>query len=299
MDRERSLSRREFDDVMRRAAELAASDPEDADREIPESEVLRIAREVGLSERHVRRALAEVRSGPVPAAGLLDRVYGSTVIRASRLVPEGRRDLGRKLDEFLVGGQLLEPVRRTPGRLQYRPSVDWMSQVARAASSMSKRYYVASAKSVDVSLEELEPGQEQPRTLVEFRVDAGIRDDYVVGGTLGGGGAGAVGGAAVGLGLKALVPVALAIPAGVVTGGLLAAGAVWISTHYHRKRLAEVHTEVEGILDKLELGESLKPPPPSWQRWVKRQFHGARDILSGFGVTEEDEADDDGSETSW
>lgn len=299
MERDRSLSRREFDDVMRRAAELAASDPEDAEREISETEVLRIAREVGLSERHVRRALAEVRSGPIPATGLLDRIYGSRVVRASRVVPGERRELARKLDEFLVGGQLLEPVRRTPGRLQYRPSVDWMSQVARAASSMSKRYYVASAKYVEVRLEELEPEGGTSRSLVEFRVDAGIRDDYVVGGALGGGGAGALGGAATGLGLKVLVPLALAVPAAIVAGGALAAGGVWISTRYHRKRLVEVYTEVEGILDRLELGESLKPPPPSWQRWVKRQFHGARDILSGLGTDGEDDSDDDGSEASW
>lgn len=297
MDPEKRLSREEFDDVMRRAADLAASDPDDADQGIPETEVLRIAREVGLSERHVRRALSEVRSGPLPPSGVLDRIYGSTVVRASRVVPGTRKELARKLDEFLVGGQLLEPIRRTPAHLQYRPSVDWMSQVARAASSMSKRYYVASAKHVEIGLEEVEVDEgEEARTLVEFQVDAGIRDDYVAGGTLGGGGAGAVGGASVGMGVATWAPLALAIPAGIVVGGAILAGGVWISTRYHRKRLVEVHTEVEGILDKLEMGESLKPPPPSWQRWVKRHFHGARDILAGLGGDQEyDELDDEGS----
>lgn len=295
MDPDKRLSREEFDDVMRRAAELAASDPDDADEGIPEGEVLRIAREVGLSERHVRRALTEVRSGPVPAGGFLDRIYGSTVVRASRVVPGARKELARKLDEFLVGGQLLEPVRRTPGHLQYRPSVDWMSQVARAASSMSKRYYVASAKDVEVGLEEVESSEDgDPRTLVELRVDAGIRDDYVAGGTLGGGGVGVAGGVAVALGLETLVPLTLAVPAGVAVGAVLLAGGVWISTRYHRKRLVEVHTEVEGILDKLETGRSLKPPPPSWQRWVKRHFHGAREMLTGLGTEEEyDEMDNE------
>lgn len=295
MDPGKRLSRREFEDVMRRATELAASDPDDADQGISEREVLRIAREVGLSEDHVRRALSEIRSGPVPASGLLDRIYGSTVIRASRVVPGSRKELARKLDEFLVGGQLLEPVRRNPAHLQYRPSVDWMSQVARAASSMSKRYYVASAKHVEVGLEEVEVEEgEGPRTLVEFQVDAGIRDDYVGGGLLGGGGAGAIGGASVGMGVATWAPLALAIPAGIVVGGALLAGGVWISTRYHKKRLMEVYTEVEGILDKLEMGESLKPPPPSWQRWVKRHFHGARDMLAGLGGEERyDEEDED------
>ena len=38
--------------------------------------------------------------------------------------------------------------------------------------------------------------------------------------------------------------------------------------------MAEVRSEVEGVLDALETGASLEPPPPSWRRWVKRYFHG-------------------------
>jgi hypothetical protein len=42
-----------------------------------------------------------------------------------------------------------------------------------------------------------------------------------------------------------------------------------------------VRDEVEGILDRLEARDSLEPPPSSWRRWVKRNFHGmARDLLS-------------------
>jgi hypothetical protein len=33
---------------------------------------------------------------------------------------------------------------------------------------------------------------------------------------------------------------------------------------------------MEGILDRLESGESLEPPPASWRRWVQRHF---RDFL--------------------
>jgi hypothetical protein len=42
----------------------------------------------------------------------------------------------------------------------------------------------------------------------------------------------------------------------------------------------DVRTEIEGVLDTLERGASLEPPPPSWRRWVKRHFHGvARDLM--------------------
>ena len=43
-----------------------------------------------------------------------------------------------KIDEFMVAGQLLQLVRKGVSILQYRPAVDWASQIARAASSTSK-----------------------------------------------------------------------------------------------------------------------------------------------------------------
>ncbi|RMH12724.1 MAG: hypothetical protein D6701_13175, partial [Gemmatimonadetes bacterium] len=58
---ERRISRREFEAVIQRAAELASSEPEAGDAGFTEAEVLRIARDVGLSPHHVERALAEVR----------------------------------------------------------------------------------------------------------------------------------------------------------------------------------------------------------------------------------------------
>ena len=46
-----SLTREEFDAVIRRAAELAASDPDAGEGQLSEVELYRIAGEVGLSER--------------------------------------------------------------------------------------------------------------------------------------------------------------------------------------------------------------------------------------------------------
>jgi hypothetical protein len=69
-----------------------------------------------------------------------------------------------------------------------------------------------------------------------------------------------------------------------VGAGVVAAGGVFvfinrIMAHYHRKKWLEVRAEVEGVLDQLESGESLEPPPPSWRKWVERQFHGARRLF--------------------
>lgn len=272
----RSLTRREFDAVIRRAAELAESDPDTPEGLVSEGELLRIAREVGLDESHVRHALAEVRGGG-GGTGPIDRLFGPSRIGASRVVPGRPELLADQLDEFLVANQLLQPVRRTPELLMYRPAVDWASQLARAASFSSRKYYIASASSVEVHLETVE----DERTLVEFTIDPGMRGDDVasaaVFGSLGGGGAGLL----TAWGLASVAPLGLAVGVGVVIAGGLFGVISYGVGRSHKKKLIQVRAETEGVLDSLEMGASLEPPPASWRRWVKRNFHGvARDLMS-------------------
>lgn len=276
MDSRRSLTRREFDEVIRRATELASHESDAG--ELSEDELFRIARDVGLPERHVRTALAELRTGRVGTGrgGALDRVFGPETVRAMRVVPGSPSALAHVLDEFLVAGQLLQSIRRSDRVLQYRPAVDWISQVARAASSTSKRYYVASARSVEVRLE---PADDGDGTLVELEVDPGTRGDSVAGsvfgGLLGGGGAGV----GVGFLVASTLPPELAAGVGAVVASACAVAITWAVGRSHKRKLGDVRDEVEGILDRLEAGEGLEPPPPSWRRWVKRHFHGARRLL--------------------
>lgn len=273
----RSLTRQEFDAVIRRAVELATNESEGSEGALTESEVFRIAREVGLSDRHVRQALSDVRM-EAPASGFLDRIFGPAQVRAARVVPGSPSALAGQLDDFLVGTQLLQRVRRSPSLLQYRPSVDWASQLARAASFTQKKYYVASAKSVEVRLEALEEGY----THVELWVDPGTRGDSMAGAFVGGG----VAGTALGVGTAVMIVmsgggVLLGVGAGVALGGGLTGGITSGVGSSHKRKLLEVQAELEGLLDRLEHGESLEPPPASWRSWVKRQFHGvARDLLS-------------------
>lgn len=273
------LTRREFDDVIRRATELAARESDAGEGALEETELLRIAKEVGLPERHVRMALAEVRSGggrvPTPA-GALERVFGPECVRAARVIPGTPHGLATKLDGFFVAGQLLQAVRRSDHHLQYRPAVDWMSQVARAASAASRNYYVAAARSVEVRLQESAEGE----TLVDIEVDPGTRGE-----SIGGAAAGALGGLVAGVGAAfGMLFVAspdLAVASGaLVSLGLGAGAATWAGSR-HRRKLRDVHAEVEGVLDRLERGDALEPPPPSWRRWVMRHFHGvAKDFLN-------------------
>ncbi len=272
------LTRREFDAVIRRAAELASTEGAGGEAALTEGELLRIAGEVGLPEAHVRQALSEVRSGEV-GGGVLTRIFGPATVRASRVIPGDPEGLSKKIDEFLVGNQLLQPVRRGVSLLQYRPAIDWASQVARAASFSSQRYYIASAKAVEVRLEQLD----DERILVEFLVDPGTRGDDIAGAALGGGAAGGAAGFFSAVAIASTAPLALAVGAGVAIGAGVWSGIGWSVGLSHKRKHQEVRAEVEGVLDALERGLSLEPPPPSWRRWVKRHFHGVAKDLMGDG----------------
>ena len=271
----KGLTRREFEAVIGRAAELSLSDAGGGDGELSEAELFRIAGEVGLSGVHVRQALDEVRSD-LAFGGPLDRWFGPQFVRAARVVPGSRSELSKRLDDFLVGTQLLQSVRRGSEVLQYRPAVDWASQIARAASSQSRKYYIASAKSVEVYLQQLEEG----RSRVEIVVDPGTRGDSVGSAVVFGGLGGATSGIFAGWALSTLTPVGLAVGVGILLAGAVTGGVTYLTGASAKKKLREVKTELEGILDTLELGESLEPPPAAWRRWVKRHFHGvARDVM--------------------
>ncbi|NJD18739.1 MAG: hypothetical protein FIA95_05585 [Gemmatimonadetes bacterium] len=68
---------------------------------------------------------------------------------------------------------------------------------------------------------------------------------------------------------------------GLAGGTTITGGITHLVGMSHKKKLLAVQAEVEGLLDRLEQGESLEPPPASWRSWVKRQFHGvARGLMS-------------------
>jgi len=269
-----SLTRKQFDSVIRRATELAAA-ADAGEGRLSEVELFRIASEVGINEEDVRTALTEVRSSG-NGGTTLDRIFGCKTVSASRIVFGARVNLKARLDEFLVASQLLRSVRRTPDVLVYHPAVDWMSRLARAASLTFQKHYIASAKSVEVRLAELD----DERVLVEFLVDHGNRSTWIAQAVLGGGVAGGVVGAVV-TAFAAWSPAPLALA---VIGGFVAWICVWMAVgtgiaERRRKIFVQVQAEVDGVLDCLEAGEALEPPPASWRRWVKRHFHGvARDL---------------------
>ncbi len=274
----RSLTRTEFEAVMKRASELAISDPYDGQSDLDEAEVFRIASEVGLPHQHVRRALAEMRSNENPT-GIIDRWFGARQVRGSRVVQASKEDLRHTLDEFLVAGNLLEAVREGTDLLLYRPAVDWISHLARAGASLSRRAHWAAAKEIEIHLEEVDASS----TLIESRVDPDMRGSY----TVGAGFAALVLGGGTAFGVAVLVggvlgfPVAAALTAGGLSAVAIAAVAARITGRYSQRAREGVQQELEGVLDKLEQGGDLAPPPASWRRWVMDQARRFRVEITG------------------
>ena len=274
----KSLTRKEFEAVMKRASELSTSDADGGEGELDEAELFRIGREVGFADAHVRRALLEVRSAQT-SGGLIDSWMGPSRVHASRVVPGSAEELREVLDEFMVAGHLLQPVRQGTGLLLYRPAVDWISHFARAGASLSERVHWASAKEVEIRLNEVEDGS----TFVELVVDPGIRGEYLSGAIVGGMAAGGVTGFALLLLLGGILMPPLPLVAAVAVGGAVTAGVAGLTGRASKKKHEEVIQELEGVLDSLERGDDLAPPPASWRRWVKRQAKRFRvDLLGEF-----------------
>lgn len=274
-----TLSRRDFDEVMRRASELAATEPGASEEEFTEAELVRIGREVGLADRHVRTALAEFRTdrgGFARRRGRIRALLATGEIHSSRTVKRPRARIHGELDDFMVGSQLLQRVRQREDLLQYRPAIDWASRVARAASSTSRQHYVAASRLVEARMDELGPESTQ----VDIVVDPGMAGKYRTGAVLGGGMAGAAAGIGVGAGLALLATLPVAVAGGIAAGVVSAVVVMSLVALGFERRLGEVHLEVEGILDGLESDGGLEPPPPAWRRWVRRHFHGvAREVM--------------------
>ena len=264
---------------MRRASELATAESGAPDGEFTDAEVVRIGREAGLPEHHVRRALTEVRTGAGIArrqrSGIRELIAPGEV-RGIRRVERPRAALRRELDKFLAGGRLLQRVRRRDDLLQYRPAIDWASRLARAASSSSRQHYVSASRMVEVRLDEID-GE---TTQVDMLVDPAITGDYRGRALLGGGVVGLAAGYGAAAAITAVSSVTVAVAGGLAAGIAAALGIAVVAGRAFQRRLREIHLEVEGILDGLEQAGGLEPPPPAWRRWVRRHFHGvAREMM--------------------
>ena len=276
-----TLSRRDFDEVMRRASELARGGAGGIGGGVHGGRA-RPHRAGGRPGRSSRcaGALREFRSGGgrlVRGRPGMGALLESGEVRASRTVARPARAhpatswttswwAGNCCSGSGNGMTFFSTAPRSTGRRAWRGP----------RSSTSRQHYVAASRQVEVRLEDLGAGSTQ----VEIVVDPGMAGNYRTGALLGGGMAGAAAGLGVGAGLALMASVSVAALGGVAAGLALAALVARLVARGFQRRLGEVHLEVEGILDGLEDDGGLEPPPPAWRRWVRRHFHGvAREMM--------------------
>lgn len=274
MDSDKSITRGDLPAVVKRAAELASID-DDADEELPESEVIRIAAELGLAERHVRQALYEGAHAE-PEAGLLDRQFGTPRIMATRAVPLSADRTRKALEDYFVTHEYLQIVRRQADSTTFEPAVDAMSKVARSFQRSSK-HQLASATGIEISVRPLETGWSHARIRALYYDN---RQSKVVGSSIGGVLLGLPAGAFTAV-LVGNITGGLLIPeAGVAVGavaGIAAFSSIVVSSlvsarNQWRSWRARTQDQAEAVLDRLEKGDDLRPPPPPWLRKLQMKF---------------------------
>jgi hypothetical protein len=268
---DRSITRRQLEAVIRRAIELYTARA-DAEERVPEEEVLRIGVELGLPADLVRQAIYET---PTDLdTSLAHRFVGPATVSVVRALPLADREAATRLEEYLSTREYLVLRRRQQSVAYFEPAEDTISKMARALSRPARNWYLARARRVMLAVRPLE----QSRSHVRIDMDHGNRrSEAAVSGLLGGGvlglalgGAGAV---AASLGLADMLgptfATAAAAFAGIAgLGGGLSAGVAAAAAGY-RRRLAAARLEVEGLLDRLERGERLEPPPAPWRRLLR------------------------------
>ncbi len=264
--------------VIRRAVELA-TEQADAGDAISEEEVVRIAGEVGLAPGYVRQALFELpalrRDEEQSRAA---RYIGPCAVSAQRAVPGDADVVLRRLDDYLTTREYLQVRRRQAGQLLLGPADDPLSKVFRTFTRSGKRFQLARATRVGVASETLDPAHARVR--LEIDLEERRHDAFVGGGVLGtffgvlaGNGLGFGGGAiAVLLGASG----ALVVATGVGLGLAGLAGGIWgglaVTRRVFRQRLRDAHAEAEALLDRLETGERLEPPPSPLIRRLRDRF---------------------------
>jgi hypothetical protein len=253
------VSRGELDRVIRRAVELQFE--EGTERAGPghldEEEVLRIAGEVGIEERFVRRALGELKADRLLPARLDDqsplvRFFGEAIAQAHRVVPGTLERVEAHLGEYLRVRETLSPVRSRRGQSIWEPHPGVFAHIARSLRVKGYRYELSRVTALHVSISPMEEGFVLVSLAADLRKS---RTENAAGWGIGLGTAGAVVGAAVGLvgTLFLSIPAVVAAPVFVVPA---AAGGTLLGLRLgrapFRRMVDRVRQAAEGVLDQLE-----------------------------------------------
>lgn len=256
------LSRRDVDEVLRRAAELEAerrAKEHDPDHDsLGEPDLYRLAEEAGLSTDAVRTALGEARAdGRLTRSATDDEAAGDEGrIRISRIVPGPAEPVARAVERFLRD-QLMVVRRHHGSRVEWQRARGLWPGLARSWAFAQKLAFGPVTR-VETCVELLGPGE----TRVSFDIDVGPwrRDRWWRAGTRAAFAFGffGLGGAWLFPGFGAADLIAL-LAGGGIAGGLVA---------LERKRVAQHRDEIavapERFLDRLVIRrkKALAEPAP-------------------------------------
>lgn len=239
---ERRLSTAEMEAVIRRAVELQAG-ASSAGEGVTETEIIRIAQELGLPSQHVQQALAEVRGRGTPETGLLAQTFGEARVGAARIVMLATNRAQADLERYFLQCEHMIVQRRRPGWTVYERA----SGIAAAMGRATQRAPLIKAPTVEVSISAAEEGS----CYVSLSVDlSSARAGFAAGAAVAGGGGGTA--VATVLGLAVAPPAALL--------GLPVLAGIWWGMRASYGNVADrTRLRLESILDRLESGELLPP----------------------------------------
>ena len=256
------LTSRDFELVIRRAAELQARDAEGGDSDgIEEVEALRIGRELGLSSHHLHRALAEVQGAGRPEGGAMSWMFGPASVSVGRTVQGDAAHVARTLENYLVGREYLSVLRRLPDRVLYTRAAGAPAAVGRAMSKAFNRTPPLVVSNLDTTVRRIEDDYSYvglATTLSGHRVGTALTS---IGGGLWGGGA-----------LAAFLGIAVA-PLAALGGIPILLGAAYGGHVYYDSVVGRIQTQLESLLDRLEHGELVARPQPGFMGRPNRGHH--------------------------
>ncbi len=271
----RSVTRGDFEIVIRRAVELAQVHA-DVDDRVSEAELIRIGGELGLPAEQVRQALYEQPQLDVDPRWS-DRYFDKPIVSASRVLPTGSDVTMKRIEEYLSSNEYMQLVRRKQGELAFMPAEDAISRLARGLSRPGSRYHIAHARRVVVSIQSIGEGRTHVRMDTDFSEQ---RANSVTTGFV----AGAVIGTFTGIFPAVSLVLGLELGAGtevMIAGAAMAATvagtiaiSVRIAANGFRNRLLLARREIDGLLDRAEHTNRLEPPPAPWRQSLRTKFFG-------------------------
>jgi hypothetical protein len=237
-----TIDRAAVERVLARALELQAGPAGDTQDRLTESQLLDLAKEVGLDPVHLRQALAEERTRvAVPEEkGLLATLYGSATVSAQRTVSGTPAQVLQALDDWMQRQECLKVKRHFGERIVWEADQGLAGTVKRVVSGATDVSATAIALDTARVVVRLDAQLGRHRTSMA-QVNAGLAGaSLVAGGVL----------AALSFPLlAAAAPTVVLVPT------------VWSAVRSaHARTVARAQLALEQVLDRLERGDAGRGP---------------------------------------